>query len=50
MRQTSAVVQGLSRSLRQYYSTEPSIVRLWLHETERVLSIVPRQWNLEIYK
>ena len=36
MRDISAVVKGLCRALRQYYSSPPAVIRLWLHECERV--------------
>jgi len=36
MRDISAVVKGLCRALRQYYSSPPAVIRLWVHECERV--------------
>ena len=36
LRDVSAVVQGLCRAHRSYYTNSSAIIRLWLHECERV--------------
>ena len=34
----SNIARGICRSLRPYYSTPAAIIRLWLHESERIYS------------
>ena len=36
LRELSNVVQGITRSAKQYYKDPLKVVRLWVHENERV--------------
>ena len=51
MRDISAVVKGLCRALRQYYSSPPAVIRLWVHECERVFcDRLVSQTDIEVFQ